>query len=375
MKGGMNFMINEKRLIDNFLEFVKIDSETTFEKEMCDHLFAKLTDLGFDVTKDEIGKKVGSNGYNIIAKYAGNPDKKPIILSSHVDTVTPGKGIKPIIEGDVIKTDGTTILGGDDKSGVAIIVECMQTILENNMDSRPIEAIFTIYEEGGLKGSKNLDYSLVSAKEGIVIDSGGPIGEITTLAPGQDRIEVVVHGKAAHAGMEPEAGVSALQIVAEAITKMKLYRVSEDTTANFGMIHGGVATNIITDKIELVGEARSLVADKITAQTESMVKTLEETAEKLGGSIEAKVTRVYNPLVVDESSPIIKDMSAAFKENNFEPKCVSGGGGSDTNNYTEHDINCINISCGMAGAHTLEEHIKISDIVGCAKSLLTFLTK
>lgn len=368
-------MINEQRLLDNFLAFVKIDSETTLEKAMCDYLFAQLTKLGFAVTKDEIGEKIGSNGYNIIAKYAGNSDKDPILLSSHVDTVTPGQGIKPVIEGDLIKTDGNTILGSDDKSGIAIIVECMQTIVENNLDSRPIEAVFTVYEEGGLKGSKHLDYSLISAKEGIVIDSGGPIGEITTIAPGQDRIEVTIHGKAAHAGMEPEAGVSALQIAAEALTHMPLYRVSDDTTANFGMISGGVATNIIMDKVELVGEARSLVADKITAQTKVMMQALEEAAAKLGGSIEATITRVYNPLVVDETAPLIKDISNAFSKHNFKPKCVASGGGSDTNNYAENGITCINISCGMARAHTVHENIKISDMVGCANSLLTFLTQ
>ncbi|MEG0686544.1 MAG: M28 family peptidase, partial [Erysipelotrichales bacterium] len=218
-------MINEERLINNFLDYVQIDSESGNEKEMCDYLSKQLKELGFEVFIGEVGTEIGSNGYNICAKLAGNPDKDPILLSSHVDTVSPGKGIKPIVDGDIIKTDGSTILGGDDKSGIAIIVECMSVIKDKNLDSRPIEACFSIYEEQGLKGAKTFDMSNITAKEGIIIDSGGPIGSIATCAPAQDIINVNVYGKAAHAGMEPEKGISAIQIAARAIDNMKLLRI------------------------------------------------------------------------------------------------------------------------------------------------------
>lgn len=368
-------MINEKRLIENFIDYVKIDSETKNEKEMCDYLSKQLRKLGFEVIVDEAGKKMESNGYNICAKYPGDSNKEAILLSAHVDTVTPGNGIKPIIDGDIIKSDGTTILGGDDKAGVAIIVECMHAIIENNIQSRPIEAVFSIFEEGGLKGAKEFDFSIIKAREGVVIDSGGPIGSIVTEAPAQDLINVDVHGKAAHAGMEPEAGVSAIQIAARALENMTLYRVDAQTTANFGIISGGTATNIITDHVHLTGETRSLVIDKIDKQTASMKAAFEKAAADLGGSVDFKAERVYNPYVIEKDAKIVVELSEAFKANGFTPICVPTGGGSDTNIYFEKGVQCVNISCGMTAVHTNDEYIKKSDIIGCAKSLFTFLTK
>ncbi|MDL2211890.1 M20/M25/M40 family metallo-hydrolase, partial [Erysipelotrichaceae bacterium OttesenSCG-928-M19] len=365
-------MINKERMINNFLDYVQIDSETKNEKEMCDYITKKMRDLGFEVTTDNAGEKIDSNGYNVCIKYPGDSSKDPILLSAHLDTVTPGNGIKPIVDGDIIKTDGTTILGGDDKAGVAIIVECLEAIKENNVSSRPIEAVFSIYEEGGLKGAKEFDTSTLKAKEGIVIDSGGPIGSIVTLAPAQDVINVDVYGKAAHAGMEPEAGVSAIQIAAKALENMKLYRIDEETTANFGIISGGSATNIITDHVHLVGETRSLNIDKITNQTESMKQAFENAAKELGGSVKFDAVRVYNPIKADENSKIIKDLKVAFEETGFTPQCVPTGGGSDTNVYAEKGINCVNISCGMSAVHTTDEFIKISDIDGCARALYAF---
>lgn len=368
-------MINKQRMIDNFLDYVQIDSETKNEKAMCDYIAKQMKDLGFEVITDNAGEKIESNGYNVCVKYPGDSSKDPILLSAHLDTVTPGNGIKPIVDGDIIKTDGSTILGGDDKSGVAIIVECMQAIKENNLSSRPIEAVFSIYEEGGLKGAKQFDLSNIKAKEGVVLDSGGPIGSIVTKAPAQDLINVAVHGKPAHAGMEPENGVSAIQIAARALENMKLYRIDEETTANFGMINGGVATNIITDHVHLTGETRSLSIEKIDKQTASMKEAFEKAATDLGGSVDFVSERVYNPFVVDENAKIITDLKAAFEENSFTPQCVPTGGGSDTNIYFEKGISCVNISCGMSAVHTTDEYIKISDIEGCAKSLFTFLTK
>lgn len=368
-------MINTDRMIKNFLEYVQIDSVSYEEREMCDFLTKQLEGLGFEVVKNEIGEQIGSTGYNIVAKMAGDSAKDPILLSAHIDTVTPGVGIKPIVDGDIIKTDGSTILGGDDKAGIAIIVECMQAITEANVSARPIEAVFSVCEEVGLKGVKNFDLSLIKAKEGIVLDSGGEIGSIVTKAPAQDVINVDIHGKPAHAGMEPEKGVSAIQIAAKALENMTLYRIDEETTANFGIISGGVATNIITDHVHLTGETRSLSAKKVDKQTASMREALEKAAADLGGSVDFVAERAYNPFIVDENSKIVNDLKKAFTANGLTPQCVPTGGGSDTNIYFEKGISCVNISCGMSAVHTTDEFIKISDMEKCAQSLFTFLTK
>jgi len=368
-------MINTQRMIDNFLDYIQIDSESYNEKEMCDYLAKQMTELGFEVLINDIGAKLGSNGYNMVIKYPGDASKEAIFLSSHVDTVVPGIGIKPVIDGDVIKSDGTTILGGDDKAGVAVIVEVMRTLKENNVQSRPIEAVISICEEVGLLGAKEFDLNLIKAKEGVILDSGGPIGTIIAQAPAQDAINVTINGKPAHAGVAPETGVSAIGIAAEAISNMNLYRIDEETTANFGWINGGGATNIITPKVELKGETRSLNVDKLEKQTASMIKALEDAAAKFGGTVDIEVIRKYNPLNVPEDANIISELKKAFISNGLEPIVTSTGGGSDTNIYYEKGIDCVNLSCGMDKPHTLEEQIKISDIEKTAKSIYTLVTQ
>lgn len=367
-------MVNNNRLIDNFIEYVQIDSETRNEREICDFISTKMNKLGFEVIKHNAGRYINSNGYNILIKYPGNPKKEPILLSAHLDTVEPGKGINPIIEGDIIKSDGSSVLGGDDKAGVAIIIECMQTIKENSLDSNPIEAVFSIYEEGGLKGIKQFDMSQLKAKEGIVIDSSGPIGTINLKAPAQKIINVDIYGKAAHAGVEPENGISAISIAADALSSMNLYRIDDETTANFGYISGGGATNIITEHVQMLGEVRSLSMDKLINQTQHIIDTLNNSAKKYNGKVKIFTKDVYQAINVDENSDIVKRMKQAFIYNDFRPIIESSGGGSDTNIYFEKNINAINISCGMNKVHTCEENIKKSDIIGCANSLLTLLT-
>jgi tripeptide aminopeptidase len=371
----VKIMINTDRMINTFLEYIKIDSESFNEKNMCDFLSKQLMAEGFEVVINDIGAKLGSNGYNMVVKYPGDESKEPIFLSSHVDTVVPGVGIKPVINGDLITSDGTTILGGDDKAGVAIIVEVMRTVKENNLTSRPIEAIFSICEEVGLQGAKEFDLSLIKSKEGVILDSGGPIGTIITQAPAQDALSVTIHGKPAHAGVAPETGVSAIQIAAEALTNMKLYRIDEETTANFGSINGGGATNIITPLVEMKGETRSLNVDKLEKQTASMKKAFEDAAAKLGGTVDVDIVRKYNPLNVPSDANIVLELKKAFEANGCEPIITSTGGGSDTNIYYEKGLDCVNISCGMAKAHTLEEEIKISDMEKTAKSILTLVTQ
>lgn len=366
-------MINTERMINNFLTYIQIDSESQNEKAICDYVSQQMKDLGFSVQIDNAGEKINSNGYNICIKQPGDINKDAILLSAHLDTVIPGQGIKPIIEGDLIKTDGSTILGGDDKAGVAIIVECLQVIKEKQLSSRPIEAVFSICEEIGLKGAKEFDTDVLTAKEGIVIDAGGAIGLIDIEGPAQNMINVDIYGKSAYTEVDPDVGISAIQIAAHALEHMKLHPADDRTTVNFGVIHGGVAANIIADHVHLVGEIHSLDVMELVNQTEHIKTIFEAAASDLGGSVNFNIERTYNAFSVDENSKLVRDLKQAFIDNGFQPKCVPYGGGSDTNIYSEKGIVCINLSCGMSLAHTTNESIKKSDIEACAKSLLTFL--
>lgn len=207
----MEYQIDRAALLERFLKYVQIDSETGFEKEMSEFMWKELQDLGMTVEKDTPPDWVGTNGFNLYATLEGDPDLEPILFSSHMDTVTNGKNIRPkVCDDGYVRSDGTTILGGDDKAGVCAILEAV--VQAKKLKRRPkVEVILTVREEVGLLGAKGLDYSKITAKKGMVLDSGGNAENITTSAPGQNKITAIIKGKGAHAGIAPETGISAIQ--------------------------------------------------------------------------------------------------------------------------------------------------------------------
>lgn len=363
-------MINKERLVERFLEYVQIDSVTKSERKFADFLKKEMESIGIVVTMDDAGDKVGGNSGNLIGKLKGNTDGEAILFSAHMDTVSPGIGIKPIIKDGIIYSDGTTILGADDKAGIAAIMEVLQTICENKMDHGDIEVTFTIYEEGGLFGAKNLDYSNLKAKKAFVLDSSQLPGEIVIEGPAQDKISCKFIGKEAHAGVAPEKGISAIQIAGEAISNMKLLRIDEETTANIGIISGGGATNIVPKEVVLKGEARSLDNKKLKEQTEHMVKCCKEAAKKFAGDAEVEVINSYGAFKVDENDEIIDKVKTACLNIGLTPSTTTSGGGSDTNILNQNGIRAVNLGIGERKPHTLEEHIYIKDLEKSAELAL-----
>lgn len=367
-------MINENRLVEKFIEYVKIDSETLNEKAFADHLYAELDELGFDLFKDEIGQSFGSNGYNIYGYLHGDLDLEPLVLSCHMDTVTPGVGIQPVIRDGAIYSDGTTILGGDDKSGIAAIVEAIKVVQEKKMDHRPLEVVFTIAEEGGLKGSKNFDCSRVKSRKGLVFDSGGDVGAVITKAPAQDKFTFKVIGKAAHAGIAPEEGINAIQVAAEAISNMNLLRIDEETTANIGIIQGGNATNIVTPEVTVIAEARSLKNDKLDIQSKHMMDTFDSAAEKFGAKVEIIMERTNNAFQISDDHDLIGLMASCFDRMGVDMTLKSSGGGSDANNFNEKGIEMINLATGMSKVHTNDEFITIDNLTKVSRLVYEVIT-
>ncbi|SJZ70503.1 M20/M25/M40 family metallo-hydrolase [Garciella nitratireducens] len=363
-------MINEKRIVKEFIKYVKIDSLTKNEKNFANFIAKELKSLGLEVFIDNAGEKVGGNTGNIIAKLQGTKDIDPILFSCHMDTVSPGKDIKPIIKEGVIYSDGTTILGADDKAGIAAVIEALKVIKEYNLEHPPIEIVFSIYEEGGLFGAKNLNYDKIISKRGIVLDSGGDLGNIIIQGPAQDKINAKIIGKSAHAGVAPEEGISAIFIAANAISRMNLLRIDEETTANIGMIQGGEATNIVTPEVYLKAEARSLSNDKLEKQTNHMIRCLQETAKEYKGQVEINTQRMYNAFQLEENEEIVNIVKNAYENMGIIPHIVSSGGGSDTNILNAKGIKSVNVSIGERNAHTLEEHISIQDLMNTARFIL-----
>ena len=365
--------INQDRLIQHFIDLVKIDSESRNEIEIAETLEKQLSEMGFRVERLPVPEAI-SNGFNIYANLPGDLEGS-ILLSSHMDTVTPGNGIEPLIEDGIITSRGDTILGGDDKSGIAAIMEAIRAIKEQGLPHKTIELAFTVYEEGGLHGSKHFDMTHVESKNCIVLDSGGPIGTIITVAPGQQNIKVNITGRPAHAGLAPEEGINALTVAADAISQMKLSRIDEETTANIGVVKGGQATNIVMPELLIEAEARSTNDDKLAAQVEHMITTFEAAAKKHGAEIEIISTRAYNAFQMSDDDELVLDVKEAFTANGVEGQTLPTGGGSDANIFSEKGIKTVNLSTGMAKVHTTEEFIKIEDMVGITEFMHTYLTR
>lgn len=368
-------MINKERMIKTFMEYVRIDSETKNEKEIGKRIIRDLQDLGFETYVDNAGEDLSSNGNNVYCFIEGTNNKEPMLFSAHMDTVTPGIGIEPYIDGEYIKSKGNTILGGDDKSGVVAIIEALKVIKENNLPHRPLEIVFSICEEGGVNGVKHVEFSKLKSKTGVVLDSGGGPNHIITEAPGQTKIYAQVIGKTAHAGANPENGVSAIITAAEAISNMKLLRIDEETTANIGTFKAEGATNIVSPLTEIVAEARSRSNEKLKEQTEHMVKCLKDSCEKHGAKLEYEIENTYYSYKFDYEDEHIKSISNICEDLGLEVTKAPSGGGSDANVYNLNGIKAVVIGCGMEQGHTTDERLNIEDFQNASKVILKLMTE
>jgi tripeptide aminopeptidase len=375
-------MINQERIKNLLLELVQLDSVSREEREVAQRIKAYCEEMGAEVFIDDAGSKVGGNTGNVIARFPGTlPAADAIMMSAHMDTVVPGRGVKPIVEGDIIRTDGTTVLGGDDKSGCSVIIETIRCLQEQNIPHTPIDAVFSICEEVGLLGAKHLDLSKVRAKYGIVFDSDDP-GFLFTKGPSANHFEFEIHGLESHAGVAPEQGISAIRIAAEAISQMKLGRIDDETTANIGVIRGGEATNIITNLVTLKGEARSLDDEKLEAQTAHMVKCLEDAAARhevtvegvtTKARVESHVTREYHAMDVSDESRVVKLVIEAAARMGLKVETMASGGGCDANIFNKRGIECANLGTGMRAIHTVKEWLDVKDMYASAEMTLEIM--
>ncbi|MGC5324458.1 M20/M25/M40 family metallo-hydrolase [Brevibacillus sp. SYSU BS000544] len=368
-------MINQDRLLQEFLELVQIDSETKHEAEINQVLKDKLLSLGFTVEEDDAKAKTGFGANNLIATLEGTAQGPTILFSSHMDTVVPGKGVKPEVRDGYVYSDGTTILGADDKAGISAIFEAIRTIKENNLPHPTIQVVFTIGEESGLVGSRAMDSSLLKAELGFILDSTGKVGEIITAGAGQYRIVTKIYGKAAHAGVNPEDGVSAITVASKAISRMPLGRIDEDTTANIGRFEGGKSYNIVADFVEVLSEARSLVMDKLEDQVKKMTAAFESAAADMGARCENEVIFMYHGFKFDESQPVVQKAVAAIKRVNREPKLEKSGGGSDGNIFNGFGIPTVNFGIGYEEIHTTNERMPIEELNKAAELVVAIVAE
>lgn len=367
-------MINRERLYAYFMEICATDSEPKSERLLADRLKKDLTELGFMVNEDDTGKKIGGSAGNLIARLDGTAPGQPLLLSCHMDRVAPGVGVKPRVEGDFITSDGTTVLGADDAAGLAAIIEGMKVLREKNLSHPPLEIVFTVAEELALLGSSHLDSSHITSRCGFILDAGGPVGEIVIQAPEQAKINAIFHGRSAHAGFAPEEGISAIQMAALAITRMKLLRIDPETTSNIGSIQASGPTNIICDRCQLQAEARSLDSAKLRVQVEGMVKALESAAAEMGGTVEIEVQSCYPSYRLDQEAEPARKAAEAARQLNLPVRFKATGGGSDANHFNNRGIPTVVLSCGYEKVHTTGERIALDQLASLAEWVVAIIS-
>lgn len=357
-------MINEERLINTFIELVKVDSESKNERNIADLLIQKFSELGVQVKEDDSASQTGYGAGNLICTLEGqDTTKTPIYFTSHMDTVTPGNNIQPEIREDgYIYSNGETILGSDDKAGLAAIIEAIQVMKEDNISHGDIQFIITVGEETGLVGAKALNPEDIKAKFGYAIDGPGKVGTTVVAAPTQAKIETIIKGKTAHAGLEPEKGVSAINIAAKAISHMSLGRIDEETTANIGRFEGGTATNIVSDHVYILAEARSLNDDKMAKQVSHMKEAFEKTAEEFNCTAEVNVQVMYPSFNLSSEDEVVQLAVKASEKIGRAADLVKLGGGSDGNIISGFGIPTVVLGVGYEFIHTKNERMPIVEL-------------
>ena len=366
-------------MVEHFLDLVEIDSHSKEELPVALRLVNDLTLLGAEARIDDAGTKVGGNSGNVVARLAGTASNAPpLLLSAHMDTVPPGKGVKPLRAGDRIKTDGTTVLGGDDKSGLAVIVEVLRVLKERQVSHGDLEIAFSICEEIGLLGAKNLDFSALRAREAVVLDSTHAT-LCFTQAPSADRFEFTIHGLEAHAGVAPENGISAVRVAAEAIAAMPHGRIDSRTTSNVVIASGGEATNVVPNLCVVRGEARSLDDATLDQTTAAIRKSFQDAAARATATVDGKLHhawieeqsgREYESMHVGDSDPLVRALLAAAAAAGSRVTTASIGGGCDANVFNRRGITAVNFGTGMRDIHTVNEWLDLADFYSCADIVL-----
>jgi tripeptide aminopeptidase len=370
-------MITPQRMAETFMNLVKIDSLSRSEGRLAAELQKRLEALGAETGFDRAHEQIGGDCGNLIARFGGNRPSPPLLLNAHMDTVGPGSGIRPILTDGLFTSDGTTILGADDKSAIAILLETLTVIVENDLPHGPLEVVLTVCEEVGLLGAKHLDFSLISARLGYALDATDTAG-IVTRAPAANHLEFKIHGKDAHAGAAPEKGINAIWLASRAIAAQTIGRIDHETTCNIGLIEGGMATNIVPSLVTVKGEVRSHSEQKLERVTAAMVQGFEAAVAAYPKpdpqsplpSLEVSIARDFSATCIPDDHPVVTlaQQAAANLGRRLLPKAT--GGGADANVFFQKGIMTGVLGTGMRDMHTVRENVRLDDMLRTAELVL-----
>jgi len=374
--------VNRERLAACFTELCEIDSPSRREGRICRRLQEIFRDLGAaEIVEDDSSVHTGSECGNLIIRFDGGLDLTPIFFSCHMDTVQPADGVRVKRIGDLFTSAGDTILGSDDKSGIAACIEAVRLLQEAQQPHRPVEFVVTTCEEIGLIGAKALDPQRVRAREGYALDSTG-FAKVVTHAPAANRLTITVNGVAAHAGLHPEWGVNAMVLAAQALAQAPNGRIDEETTANFGTIHGGAASNIVPEKVVIEAEVRShsmAKLERVTGEIREVFATTvaawtDPTGSAKGApSVSVEVRQDFPVMQLNREDRVMRRVDAAARSIGLELSYEKAGGGSDANIFNGHGLATAIVATGMTNVHSTNEQVELQDMVDLTRLLIALL--
>ncbi|MGE5299990.1 MAG: M20/M25/M40 family metallo-hydrolase [Acidobacteriota bacterium] len=362
--------INHRRLVETFVDLIRIDSPSFQERAIGDKLSRLLASAGCTVEVQEYERS-----FNLVGRKKGSvPGTPSLLVSGHMDTIEPTEGIEFSTDDLVIRSTGKTVLGADDKSALAQIIEALTVIHERGLPHGDLEIVFTSAEEKGLLGSRNLEFSRLNSGHALVLDACGEVGSLIVSAPTHVTYEMRVTGRSAHAGIEPEAGTNAIRVAAEIIRAIPDGRISGSTTANVGKISGGTATNVVPGEVLLCGELRSLSADELEINKRRIFDTARSIARENDAGLSIVEQEEYRSFTLSHDDPFLQFLCGIFRKLGRESLLVPTGGGSDANIFNERGIKAVNMANGMRRVHSSGEHIYIRDLLEGCRLLLQAMT-
>ena len=375
--------MNKERLLNTFLDLVKIYSPSRNEINVMKYITEKLEKLGVKYILHDHSAEYGGNTPVIIAKLERNCDDtnlNAISLSAHMDVVEPSKDLDVYVEDGLVKTRTETTLGGDDKGGVAIILETFESLVENNLPHNDVFAVITPSEEVGLLGAKSIKWEEIPdeftpAKDMLVLDNGGGADLVAVEGPCMYKINVHYEGASAHAGIEPEKGRSAILAMSNAIAKMRIGRLNDYTTSNIGSIISEFPTNVVPKDCKIRMEVRCLNEDEAKENVDNYVDIFEKTAKEFEVKCNIDIEYDYPPLKQIDGNVLLNRVLDAYNKVGVVAKPIKIGGGCDGNIYLKNGFNSVILGVGMYKIHTIEEYLVISDMEKTAEAVLEFITK
>jgi tripeptide aminopeptidase len=372
-------LIQAERLAETFIQLCEIDSPSREEGRMA----ARLREIFSDriCFEDDSAAATGSECGNLIFRWEGDSSKEPLFFACHLDTVEPGRGIKVQRQGDLFTSSGDTILGSDDKAGIAALIEAWRVIQEHQLPHVPLEFLFTTCEETGLLGAKALNPAHIRAKMGYALDSSG-FGRVILAAPALQRLQIQLHGRAAHAGLEPEQGINAIILAAQALARVPCGRIDPESSVNFGTIQGGTASNIVAESVSIVGEIRSHCPKKL-AQLSREIEDIflacvthwqDSTGQAQGRPwLDFQAALDFPAMQLSINDPVITRIARAAAQIGMDLSYEQAGGGSDANIFNGSGLATAIVATGMNQVHSTSEQVRLEDMRELTRLILALV--